>query len=68
MRKLLLSLALFTSVWASAQVTSITVEEIYTDDGSVTDYPAGYSTYHIYANLTNTNDVVATVYGEVQYP
>lgn len=68
MRKLLLSLALLTSVWASAQVTSITVEQIYTDDGTVADYPAGYSTYHIFANTTNPNDAVATVYGEVQYP
>ncbi|MDZ4752242.1 MAG: T9SS type A sorting domain-containing protein [Flavobacteriales bacterium] len=68
MRKFLLSLALFSSVVVSAQITSLTVEEIYTDDGTVTDYPIGYTTYHIYANMTNPNDVLSTIYGEVQTP
>jgi hypothetical protein len=64
MRKILLLFsALAVSLFASAQVTSISVETFYEDDGSVTGYPAGFTTYRIYANCTNPNDVVASVIG-----
>jgi len=70
MRKILLlfsGLALC-SMASFAQVTSITVEEFYTDDASVAGYPAGFSTYRIYANCTNANDVVAAVLGNDESP
>jgi hypothetical protein len=53
---------------ANAQVTNITVELFYTDDGTVPGYPAGYSTYRIYANTTHPTDVVASVYGQSNAP
>jgi len=53
---------------SQAQVTSITVEEFYTDNGSVEDYPAGHTTYRIYANTQNANDRVTTVSGNDDNP
>lgn len=70
MKKLLLLCSLFVASIAvmKAQVTGITVETFYTDNGTVTGYPAGHSTYRIYANCTNPGDVVATVYGLATSP
>lgn len=47
----------------SAQVTGITIEEFYTDNGTVTGYPAGHTTYRIYAECTNPGDMVLSVVG-----
>lgn len=64
MRKIILLFsALAVSLLASSQVTSISVETFFEDDGSVTGYPAGFTTYRVYANCTNPNDVVASVVG-----
>ena len=51
-----------------SQVTSITVEEFYTDNGSVVNYPAGHTTYRIYANTLNETDRVTTVSGNYLNP
>lgn len=51
-----------------AQVTSITVEEFYTDNGSVAGYPAGHTTYRIYANTQSATDRVTTVSGNDDNP
>lgn len=52
-----------TTVASLAQVTNISVETFYTDNGSVSGYPAGHTTYRIYANTTNNNDRVVVVSG-----
>lgn len=63
-RALLIFAALLgTAVSSLAQVTNISVETFYTDNGSVSGYPAGHTTYRIYANTTNANDRVVVVSG-----
>ena len=56
--------AMGTVLLASAQLTSISIEPIITHDGSIEGVPAGYTTYRIYANLTNEYDFVSAVYGD----
>jgi len=70
MRKILLVLTGFalSVLGAKAQIQSVTVEPFYTDDGSVTGYPAGYTTYRVYAEMTNSNDVISTVFGSEDAP
>lgn len=63
-RALLIFAALLgTTVASLGQVTNISVETFYTDNGSVAGYPAGHTTYRIYANTTNANDRVVVVSG-----
>lgn len=47
----------------AAQVTGITVETQYADDGTVVGYPTGHTTYRIYANLAHATDRLSAVYG-----
>ena len=70
MKRALLILAVCAGFFTSskAQVTSITVEEFYTDNGLVTGYPSGNTTYRIYANTTNATDRVTTVSGTSASP
>jgi hypothetical protein len=70
MKRALLILAVCAGFFTSskAQVTSITVEEFYTDNGSVAGYPAGHTTYRIYANTTSATDRVTTVSGTAFSP
>jgi SprB repeat/Secretion system C-terminal sorting domain len=65
MKRALLFLAAFigTAITSMAQVTSISVETFYTDNGSVAGYPAGHTTYRVYANTTNSTDRVVVVTG-----
>lgn len=51
-----------------AQVTSISVEPFYTDNGTITGYPAGHTTYRIYANTTSATDRVVTIFGDDDSP
>ena len=51
-----------------AQLTGISIEPIITHDGSIDGVPAGYTTYRIYANLTNEHDFVSAVFGDVENP
>ena len=60
--------AMGTLLLASAQLTSISVETVLEHDGSTDGVPAGYTTYRIYANLTNEYDFVSAVYGDSQDP
>ena len=60
--------AMGTVLLASAQLTSISVETVFVHDGSIDGVPAGYTTYRIYANLTNEYDFVSAVYGDSQDP
>lgn len=70
MKKLLLlcSLLMGSAVAMVGQVTSITVETYYEDDGSVPGYPANHTTYRIYANCTNPTDLVSQVKGSSEAP
>ncbi len=68
-RILLLCAAFIGSISSSfSQVTSISVEEFYTDDASVTGYPADHTTYRIYANCTNEEDRVTSISGNDDAP
>ena len=57
--------ALGTVLVASAQLTSISIEPVLVHDGQTPGLEAldGYTTYRIYANLTNPLDFVSAVYG-----
>ncbi|MFY7970322.1 MAG: T9SS type A sorting domain-containing protein [Flavobacteriales bacterium] len=70
MRKILLVLTGFalSALGAKAQIQSVTVEPFFTDNGTVVGYPAGYTTYRIYAEMTNSNDVISTVFGSEDAP
>jgi len=72
MNRALLMFAAFlgTTVASLAQVTSITVETFYVGGAapSVAGYPAGHTTYRIYANTTNANDRVVVVKGDDDAP
>ena len=70
MKRALLFLAVCLGAISStqAQVSSITVEEFYTDNGSLADYPAGHTTYRIYANTVSATDRVTTVSGNADNP
>jgi hypothetical protein len=59
----ILAALLGTAVTSLSQVTNISVETFYTDNGSVSGYPTGHTTYRIYANTTNANDRVVVVSG-----
>ena len=62
--------ALGTVLVASAQLTSISIEPVLEHDGQTEGLEAlgGYTTYHIYANLTNELDFVSAVYGDAESP
>ena len=62
-KSLLFLFAAITTAHVSAQVTGVTIEEFYTDNGTVTGYPAGHTTYRIYAECTNPGDMVLSVSG-----
>ncbi|MEZ4800695.1 MAG: hypothetical protein R2809_13155 [Flavobacteriales bacterium] len=70
MKKHLLTLfaAGFLSAVSMAQVVGITIEPFYTDDGTVAGYPTGYTTYRIYADVTDPNDLVLGVAGFNEAP
>ncbi|MAO45799.1 MAG: hypothetical protein CL823_01475 [Crocinitomicaceae bacterium] len=66
MKHLLLLTSLFYSLALQAQVTGISVETFYVSDGTI--IPDGYTTYHVYANTTNSTDFVSAVYGDAENP
>lgn len=65
---LILTAIIGTTILSLAQVTSISVETFYTDNGSVAGYPADHTTYRIYANTTSSTDRVAVVSGDANSP
>lgn len=60
--------ALYFGCTLTAQVTGISIETFYTDDGTVSGYPVGHTTYRIYANCTNPTDLVTAVVGSDEAP
>ena len=57
-----------TVLLASAQLTGISIENVFEHNGTVGDIPAGYTTYRVYAELTNELDFVSSVYGDADAP
>ena len=49
---------------SQAQLNAVVHEVVYTDDGTIAAYPAGATTYRIYAELTDGADAVTAVYAE----
>jgi hypothetical protein len=70
MKRALLILAVCAGFFSSSrsQVISITVEEFYNFQDTLPNYPAGHTTYRIYANTTNANDKVTAVTGDDLHP
>jgi hypothetical protein len=76
MKRILLSaFVLFIAGIANAQLISVEFEEHYVHDGTVyedgqlgTVNLDGYITYRLYANLTNADDVVVNVSGNIDDP
>ena len=68
MKHLLFVAGLICSLGVQAQLTGISVETYMVHDG--VDNPAlqGYTTYHIYANTTNSEDFVSAVFGDSETP
>lgn len=65
---MLAAVPLFLFETVNSQVTSITIETFYTDNGSIPGYPEGHSTYRIYANTTNSTDRISSVTGDLSTP
>lgn len=53
---------------AIAQDVGVSVELLYSDDGTVEGYPEGYSTWRIYALLQNDDDFLSSVYAVADEP
>jgi hypothetical protein len=68
LKKLLFLVCCLTAATLSAQVTNITIVPYYVDNNTIPGYPDGHTTYRIFANCTNSNDVVSTVYGDIYAP
>ena len=60
-----LAVALGTAVLASAQITGISIETVMVHDGSVDASLDGYTTYHVYADLSSDVDFVSAVFGDL---
>lgn len=51
-----------------AQLIQVFHEPFYSDDGTMADYPDGATTYRIYAQLADGEDVISAVYAESTHP
>ena len=64
MRYLVVFLSCFFSLHSIAQLTSISVETYAVHDGVNIPELAGFTTYHVYADMTSSTDFVSAVYGD----
>jgi len=64
MKHLLLVVGLISSLGVQAQLTNISVETSVVHDGAIISELAGFTTYHVYANTSNSTDFVSSVYGD----
>ena len=62
-----LAVAMGTAVLASAQLTGLTTETVVVHDGSIPEL-SGYTTYRVYAELTDSLDFVSAVYADDTAP
>ena len=64
MKHLLFFIGLICSFGAQAQLTNISVEAYQVHDGVNIEELAGFTTYHVYANTTDSTDFVSSVFGD----
>ena len=64
MKHLLLVVGLISSLGVQAQLTNISVETSVVHDGSIISELAGFTTYHVYANTSNSTDFVSSIFGD----
>ena len=57
-----------TTVLASAQLVGVSIEPVMTHDASIDPSLDGYTTYRIYADVTNSTDFVSAVFGDEANP
>lgn len=60
--------AVLLSFNSHAQLDDVSLEIYYTDDGTVAGYPAGHTTWRLYAHLEGSNDFVSGVYAVADTP
>jgi len=68
MKHLLFVASLICSVGIQAQVTSISVETFMIHDGVAIEELAGFTTYHVVANTTSSEDFISAIYGDSENP
>ena len=64
MKHLLFVAGLICSLGVQAQLTGISVETYMVHEGISIPELAGFTTYHVYANTTNSEDFVSAVFGD----
>ena len=64
MKHLLLVVGLISSLGVQAQLTNISVEASVVHDGAIISELAGFTTYHVYANTSNSTDFVSSIFGD----
>ena len=64
MKHLLLVVGLISSLVVQAQLTNISVETYVVHDGTIISELAGFTTYHVYANTSNSTDFVSSIFGD----
>ena len=64
MKHLLFVACLICSLGVQAQLTGISVETYMVHDGIAISELSGFTTYHVYANTTNSEDFVSAVFGD----
>ena len=68
MKHLLFVAGLICSLGFQAQVTSISVDTYYVHDGVAIPELAGFTTYHVVANTTSSEDFISAIYGDSENP
>ena len=64
MKHLLFVVSLICSLGAQAQLTNISVETFVVHDGIIISELDGFTTYHVYANTSDSTDFVSSVFGD----
>lgn len=62
MKRLILFSLFLVAIASQAQLEQCTHEVYYSDDGTVSGYPLGYTTYRIYLDLEDPADAVSAIY------
>ena len=68
MKHFLFVACIICSVAIQAQVTSISVETFMVHDGVSLEELAGFTTYHVVANTTSSEDFISAIYGDSENP
>ncbi len=61
-KQYLLLLALFAVVSLNAQLSTVSIELVYSDDGTIEGYPEGFNTWRVYAHFDGADDVLSGCY------